>query len=101
MADRHAHIPTDDVARFRAGDPDALVAASFACPWCLHRPAAVVVAGAEHECAASCVCADCARGWRVALSVEQSLRMALAPPREFSIRRPPGERRPQGTRWRR
>jgi hypothetical protein len=92
---------TDDIARFRAGDPDLVVAASLACPWCLHKPTSVLLDADEHEPAATCFCADCSRSWTVALSVEQSLRLALAPPPGVWLRRALEGGRPRGVRWRR
>jgi hypothetical protein len=69
-----------DVARFRPDDPAELVAASFACPLCLHAPVAVRLPGAFDEPAAACMCGSCATGWDVALDAMQLLRLTLSPP---------------------
>jgi hypothetical protein len=72
-----------DVARFRPEDPPALVAASFACPQCLHEPSVVRV---DDE-SAQCACLPCGIGWEVALDDMQQLRLALSPPP--GLARPP------------
>ena len=67
-------------ARFRPDDPDALVEASFACPWCLCRPGRATVLDPSGAAAVECRCDRCRSEWTVALSAEQSLRVALRPP---------------------
>jgi hypothetical protein len=77
----------DDTARFRPDDHDDLVAASFACPVCLHRPSFARLSGYYDEPSASCACLPCAQGWEVALSGLQMLRLTLGPPRELPLER--------------
>jgi hypothetical protein len=69
-----------EVASFRPDDPDALVQASFACACCLHQP---TIAAVDHDAdggSVSCRCDPCDRRWTVMLSLEQGLRLQLAPP---------------------
>jgi len=70
----------DDVARFRPGEDDAVVTAALMCPYCLSRPAHVIVHH-HHECgSAMCVCARCDVQWSVGLDAGQTLRLLMAPP---------------------
>ena len=67
-----------DIARFAPNDPDALVTASLACPICL--------CGEDVRCHAvlrgydpsvQCRCPSCDARWRVYLTPDQALRLAL------------------------
>jgi len=69
-----------DVARFLSIDPDALVWASFACPYCLDYPEQLALIGDTHSRAVACVCGACEQHYSVGLSEAQTLRLALAPP---------------------
>jgi hypothetical protein len=67
-----------DVARFRPGDPDELVAASLACPLCLcsddvHWEGALQ----GHDPSVRCRCPSCDERWQVYLKPEQALRLGL------------------------
>jgi hypothetical protein len=75
----------DDVARFEAGDEDAVVAAALMCPYCLQRPAQVLVNELADGADAMCVCADCKLQWSVALDPEQAMRLYTSPPRGLWI----------------
>jgi hypothetical protein len=72
--------PLDDDARFRLGDVNAVIAASFACPMCLHRAAWLVLYEEGSAAAARCRCVMCKLDWTVALDSQQYLRLALSPP---------------------
>jgi hypothetical protein len=68
----------DDVARFTERDHEAVVIASLMCPYCLGRPAHVLV---DHSAgAATAICACCDLRWSVALDPGQALRLFVAPP---------------------
>lgn len=69
----------DDTARFRVDDPDEIVAASFACPGCLHARADVTVRGEDDEYAAACACRECGASWTVWLTTWQVLRLRMSP----------------------
>jgi transcription elongation factor Elf1 len=70
--------PLADVARFTAQDPDAVVAASFACPICLHgEDVACDVSLDGYDPSVSCECPECGASWRVYLTPEQALRLGL------------------------
>ncbi len=71
----------DDVARFRADDDAALVAASFACPVCLGLDAAARLVLERDDSEVECRCAACATEWSVAVDPTQALRLVLHPPR--------------------
>lgn len=70
---------TDDTARFRVDDPDELVAASFACPICLHAQSDVSVAGDDDAYEAACSCGYCDAQWTVGLTTWQVLRLRMSP----------------------
>jgi hypothetical protein len=75
-----------DLARFAADDPDPLVNASFACPYCLHDPSEIALNLDEpFGSAALCRCQACRRGWAVTLNFGQALRLALAPPPDLEL----------------
>jgi hypothetical protein len=75
-----------DVARFDAADPEAVVAAAFACAWCLRRPAIVVLRMIGDEFIAACHCVLCSPPTEVALSRSQALRVIVAPPADLAVR---------------
>lgn len=67
-----------DVARFLADDPDELVEAAFACPFCLNS------AGIEwraklvgYDPTVECACEACQERWLVYLTPEQALRLSV------------------------
>jgi hypothetical protein len=73
-----------DVARFRPTDDEQVVAASFACPVCLRRPAASTL-HAEPEDLVSSAC-TCGTEWQTLLDPDQTLRMSLSPPAGMGLR---------------
>lgn len=75
-----------DCARFLAEDPSEIVAASFACPWCLAQPLETQLDVGNHDGAAHCVCPECGSGWEVALHAGQVMRLSLAPPATLRVR---------------
>lgn len=74
-----------DTARFEPGDPQVLVAASFACPVCLHSGRRIVVSEGPSLPVARCRCTDCGQEWTVALGAAQTLRLALDAPDELEL----------------
>ena len=67
-----------DTARFTPRDPDALVAASLACPVCLGGQGIVCDDALEgYDPSVSCECPECDVTWRVYLTPEQALRLGL------------------------
>jgi hypothetical protein len=78
--DVHAQgVPTlADTARFRANDPDVLVAAAFACPTCLRsEPVEWHAALDAYDASVECSCPHCHTRWRVYLEPQQALRFSL------------------------
>ena len=73
-------LVTQDVARFADDDPEAVVAASFACPVCLHAPCRVTLDDRAAVAVARCTCETCGVPWTVALTAVQILRLSLDPP---------------------
>jgi hypothetical protein len=70
-----------DTARFRPDDPDALVAASLACPICLCTEDVRWEAALEgYDPSVECLCPACEERWRVYLAPEQALRFGLMDP---------------------
>lgn len=70
--------PFADTARFRPDDPDALVAASLACPVCLHGDGVRCEDALDgYDPSVRCDCGTCNTRWRVFLTPEQALRLAL------------------------
>ena len=70
-----------DCARFNVSDPDAVVAASFSCPYCLDLPtSAAFVLDEPYESGVLCVCDPCVAGWVVTVDMGQAMRLAIAPP---------------------
>lgn len=72
--------PLADVARFAPGDPEVVVAASFACPLCLGADCDVLVHASPRRSVAACSCRSCPADWTVALDPAQLLRLTVAPP---------------------
>ncbi len=70
----------DDVARFFADDPAALVAASLACPLCLSTRTVARLVIEPEDSAVQCSCAACERAWRVGVDPAQVMRLVLHPP---------------------
>jgi hypothetical protein len=67
-----------DIARFRPEDPDALVAAALACPFCLRSDDVQWDDSLEgYDPSVQCRCPSCQAGWRVYLAPEQALRLGL------------------------
>jgi hypothetical protein len=70
-----------DSARFAVDDSDALVVASFACPYCLDEPTRTIFNLEEPlGSVVLCRCDDCHASWIVAVNTGQALRLAIAPP---------------------
>jgi hypothetical protein len=79
-------VLTTDLARFAADDPDPLVHAAFACPYCLREPGEITLNLEEpFGSAALCRCFECRHGWAVSLNFGQALRLALAPPADLEL----------------
>ena len=75
-----------DAARFHADDPEVLITASFACPYCLRAPTSVVANLEEpSSSAALCRCDPCMSNWVVALNLDQAMRLSLAPPGDMAL----------------
>jgi hypothetical protein len=71
-------VSCTDTARFRPDDPDALVAASLACPYCLGSESVHWHAALDgYDPSVECSCGCCDEGWRVYLTPEQALRLGL------------------------
>lgn len=69
----------DDWARFHPNDRVELVAAAFACPWCLQGPNMVFLMDGDGEYSARCCCGSCDAAWTVVLTGQQFLRVSLVP----------------------
>lgn len=80
---------TVDLARFAPADPEPLVAAAFACPYCLGAPTFGVLV-TEPDALVHCACGPCEAEWDVALADDQALRMQLAPPGQVWLQRAAG-----------
>jgi hypothetical protein len=67
-----------DVARFRPEDPDVLVRAALACPFCLDVEDVEFEDSLEgYDPSVQCRCPSCQTQWRVYLAPDQALRLAL------------------------
>ena len=69
-----------DISRFRRDDPDALVLAALACPFCL--PVDAVKCDDElegYDPSVQCRCPSCQARWRVYLAADQALALGLMP----------------------
>jgi hypothetical protein len=72
--------PLADTARFLPDDPDALVAASLACPKCLRSTTVQCTLDLDYyDPSVECLCDRCHQGWRVSLAPQQALRLGLSP----------------------
>lgn len=69
-----------EMARFLPDDPDPLVQASFACPHCLHQPTEAVIDESSEAAIVDCTCEPCGCLYSIALTEEQTLRLALREP---------------------
>ena len=70
--------PRADTARFRADDPDVLVAASLACPLCLQGEDVEWRLDTDgYDPSVQCLCRPCNARWRVYLAPQQALRIGL------------------------
>lgn len=71
--------PLSDTARFRTDDPDELVVASLACPFCLHSDEVSwdLEVSDGYDPSARCECQRCEEPWRVYVTPDQSLRLGL------------------------
>jgi hypothetical protein len=87
-----------DTARFGPDDPDALVAAAFMCPLCLHTADEVTLWDGDDLPDARCLCEPCGTLWSVGLDAEQLLRLTLDPPPDLWLRWDAGARFVRG-RW--
>jgi hypothetical protein len=76
----------DDCARFRLDDPEEVVAASFACPICLHDDCAALLDQGQALAVARCACAICDARWDVGVDAQQLLRLSLDPPAAIGLR---------------
>jgi DNA-directed RNA polymerase subunit M/transcription elongation factor TFIIS len=67
-----------DVARFRQSDPDDLVTASLACPFCLYsEDVDWQFQSGDYDPSVECVCQRCEERWRVFMTPNQALRLVL------------------------
>ncbi len=70
--------PRDDTARFRVDDPGELVKASFACPLCLRGGEVQWKLKRDgYDPSVECECRHCEQSWRVYVTPDQALRLAL------------------------
>jgi hypothetical protein len=80
------HVILTDAARFAVDDPDPLVLASFACPYCLGAPTDALFSLEEpNGSAVLCHCETCSKRWVVAVNPGQAMRLAIAPPVELQL----------------
>ncbi|MFL5826585.1 MAG: hypothetical protein ACJ76V_08690 [Thermoleophilaceae bacterium] len=80
-----------ETASFRANDADCLVAASLACPVCLHGDAVWSLGGDFWDTWADCSCPHCGHSRRVFLAGDQALRLSLHVQRPLDPEPHPGE----------
>jgi hypothetical protein len=67
-----------DTARFRSDDPDELVIASLACPYCLSGEEVEWDATLDgYDPSVECRCHRCEEQWSVYLTPQQALRLGL------------------------
>lgn len=69
-----------ELATFKLDDPDVLVRAALACPYCLSSDLRFVLREAPDEWSLRCSCCACGHQRRVEVTDEQALRIAIAPP---------------------
>lgn len=75
-----------DVARFTDSDPDDLVVAALACPYCLRTAAAAELRAAGRRVIAHAFCGVCeGAGWEVALAADQARRVSALPHELLSV----------------
>jgi hypothetical protein len=67
-----------DFIRFEQDDPDEVVRASLACPFCLvgNEVESEFRSGGYDPCI-ECVCPSCPQNWRVFMTPHQALRLGL------------------------
>jgi hypothetical protein len=71
-------VALTDTARFRADDPDELVAASLACPLCLCSEQVLWEERLDgYDPSVECSCPHCEERWLVYLTPQQELRLGL------------------------
>jgi hypothetical protein len=75
-----ASVRYADVARFDGIDRNEVVAAAFACPWCLGPPPLGRIQSATDESFIELSCLPCDAAWTVVVDSGQLLRHVLAPP---------------------
>jgi hypothetical protein len=75
-----------DRARFRPDDPEPLVEASFACPYCLTCSRIGTMRVWDGEPRVFCRCPTCKARWSVSLTAGQQRRLERAPPRDLGLR---------------
>jgi hypothetical protein len=77
-----------DFARFETHDSETVVAASFACPYCIRTASEISLDLDESDTTAEalCTCLHCHSAWLVQLNGGQALRVALGPPGELPLR---------------
>jgi hypothetical protein len=80
-----ASIKYVDVARFDAVDRPEMVAAAFACPWCLELPPLGRLESAADEGFVELSCAGCDSAWMVVVDSEQLLRLVVSPPPDIEL----------------
>ncbi len=69
-----------ELATFKLDDPDVVVRAALACPYCLSSDQGFALREAPDEFSLRCSCRTCGRRRRVEMTDEQALRIAIAPP---------------------
>lgn len=69
-----------ELATFKPDDPDVVVRAALACPYCLSSDQRLVLRETPDEFSLRCACRTCGHRRRVEMTDEQALRMAIAPP---------------------
>jgi hypothetical protein len=72
-------VTLTDTARFRPDDPDALVSAALACPFCLCADDVQWEDDSleDYDPSVQCGCPSCQARWRVYLAPQQALRVGL------------------------
>jgi hypothetical protein len=79
-----ASIEYVDVARFDAVDRNEVVAAAFACPWCLGVPPWGRIQSATDESFIE-LSSPCDAAWTVVVDSGQLLRLVVAPPPDIVL----------------
>jgi hypothetical protein len=78
-------VAATERATFHPADPDGVVAAAFACPYCL-RVATDVEIGEPGEAAALACCERCVAFWPVLLTSAQRRRLVHLAPEALRVR---------------